>query len=115
MYTALNRALMASGLLDEGERGVQTVAGPQDFRVSSASAADGRDDRGAVVRQVALPHGHADQHHDINFHSGTISEFTRNTNNGNLKLVGTVSAGSKQGPKGMAITPNNSFLYAANF
>ncbi len=50
-----------------------------------------------------------------NFNSGTISEFTRNTNNGNLKLVGTVSAGSKQGPKGMAITPNNSFLYAANF
>ena len=50
-----------------------------------------------------------------NFNSGTISEFTRNTTTGSLTRVGTVAAGSKQGPKGMAITPNNSFLYATNF
>jgi 6-phosphogluconolactonase len=50
-----------------------------------------------------------------NFNSGTISEFTRNTTTGSLTRVGTVAAGSKQGPKGIAITPNNSFLYATNF
>ncbi|HEY2486128.1 MAG TPA: beta-propeller fold lactonase family protein, partial [Candidatus Binataceae bacterium] len=50
-----------------------------------------------------------------NFNSGTISEFTRNTTTGGLKRVDAVAAGSKQGPKGMAITPNNSFLYATNF
>jgi len=50
-----------------------------------------------------------------NFNDAKISEFTRNTNTGNLKLVGTVAAGSKQGPKGLAITPNNSYLYATNF
>jgi len=50
-----------------------------------------------------------------NFNSGTISEFTRNTTTGALTRVGAVAAGSKQGPKGMAITPNNSFLYATNF
>ena len=49
-----------------------------------------------------------------NFNSGTISEFTRNTTTGSLTRVGTVAAGSKQGPKGMAITPKNSFLYATN-
>ena len=49
-----------------------------------------------------------------NFNSGKISGFTRNTTTGKLKLQGTVDAGSKQGPKGMAITNNNSFLYAAN-
>ncbi len=50
-----------------------------------------------------------------NFNDAKISEFTRNTTTGNLKLVGTVAAGSKQGPKGIAITPNNNFLYATNF
>jgi 6-phosphogluconolactonase (cycloisomerase 2 family) len=50
-----------------------------------------------------------------NFNSGTISEFTRNTTTGGLTRVDAVAAGSKQGPKGMAITPNNSFLYATNF
>jgi 6-phosphogluconolactonase (cycloisomerase 2 family) len=50
-----------------------------------------------------------------NFNSGTISEFTRNTTTGGLTRVNAVAAGSKQGPKGMAITPNNSFLYATNY
>jgi DNA-binding beta-propeller fold protein YncE len=50
-----------------------------------------------------------------NFNSGKISEFTRKTTTGKLKLVNTVAAGSKQGPKGMAITPSNSYLYATNF
>jgi 6-phosphogluconolactonase (cycloisomerase 2 family) len=50
-----------------------------------------------------------------NFNSGTISEFTRNKITGALTRVGVVAGGSKQGPKGMAITPNNSFLYATNF
>jgi len=50
-----------------------------------------------------------------NFNSGTISEFTRNTTTGALTRVNAVAAGSKRGPKGMAITPNNRFLYATNF
>jgi DNA-binding beta-propeller fold protein YncE len=50
-----------------------------------------------------------------NFNSGTISGFTRNTTTGGLTRVDSFAAGSKQGPKGMAITPNNSFLYATNF
>src|SRR5262249_57510899 len=49
------------------------------------------------------------------FKCGSMSEFTRNTTTGSLTRVGTVAAGSKQGPKGMAITPDNSFLYATNF
>ena len=49
-----------------------------------------------------------------NFNSGTISKFTRKTTTGKLKLIGTASAGSKKGPEGMAITPDNSYLYAAN-
>lgn len=50
-----------------------------------------------------------------NFNTGKISEFKRNTTTGNLVLQGTIKAGSKQGPKGMAIDPTGSFLYAANF
>ena len=50
-----------------------------------------------------------------NFNSGTISEFTRNTTSGKLTRVGVVTAGQKKGPKGLAITPSNGFLYAANF
>ena len=50
-----------------------------------------------------------------NFNSGNISEFKRNTTTGKLTRVGVVAAGSKQGPEGMAITPNSNFLYAANF
>jgi len=48
-----------------------------------------------------------------NFNDGKISEFTRNTSTGKLTLVGTVAAGSSQGPKGLAAF--SSFLYAANF
>jgi DNA-binding beta-propeller fold protein YncE len=50
-----------------------------------------------------------------NFNSGTISEFKRDTTTGKLTRVGVIPAGSTKGPKGMAITPNNGFLYAANF
>jgi len=50
-----------------------------------------------------------------NFNSGTISEFKRDITTGRLTRVGVVPAGSKKGPKGMAITPSNAFLYAANF
>ena len=50
-----------------------------------------------------------------NFNSGTISEFKRNTTTGKLTRVGVVTAGQKKGPKGLAITPNNAYLYAANF
>ena len=50
-----------------------------------------------------------------NFNSGTISEFKRNTTTGKLTRVGVVTAGQKKGPKGLAITPSNGFLYAANF
>ena len=50
-----------------------------------------------------------------NFNSGTISEFKRNTTTGKLTRVGVVTSGVKKGPKGLAITSSNSFLYAANF
>jgi len=49
-----------------------------------------------------------------NFNSGTISEFTRNATTGKLHRVGTIAAGSKKGPMGMAIPTDNTFLYAAN-
>ncbi len=50
-----------------------------------------------------------------NYADGTISEFSRNLTTGALTLIGTVSAGSKNGPKGIAIDPSNRYLYATNF
>jgi len=50
-----------------------------------------------------------------NFNSGTISEFKRNTTTGKLTRVGVVTSGAKKGPKGIAITPANGFLYSANY
>lgn len=49
-----------------------------------------------------------------NFTSGYITEFKRNISTGVLKYNTRVAAGSASGPKGIAITANNAFLYATN-
>ncbi len=50
-----------------------------------------------------------------NYNDGRIAEFARNTSTGALTLKGTVTAGSSQGPRGLAVDPSNSYLYAANY
>ncbi len=49
-----------------------------------------------------------------NFNDGKVSSFTRIPSSGLLTLTGTVTAGSKQGPKGLVAAPSGSFLYVAN-
>jgi 6-phosphogluconolactonase (cycloisomerase 2 family) len=46
--------------------------------------------------------------------NGDVSEFTVNSSGG-LTLIGTVTAGAKNGPVGLAVTPSNNYLYVANF
>ena len=46
-----------------------------------------------------------------NFNDGKISAFKRNVHSGALSLIGTVKAGTG-GLMGLAITPNDGFLYA---
>ncbi|MGH7781715.1 MAG: hypothetical protein ACREQR_18015 [Candidatus Binataceae bacterium] len=49
-----------------------------------------------------------------NFSSGFITEFKRNISTGVLKYNTRIAAGAASGPKGIAITSNNAFLYASN-
>lgn len=49
-----------------------------------------------------------------NFNDGKVSSFTRNTTTGVLKHTGQVTAGKKQGPRGVIAAPSGSFLYVAN-
>jgi 6-phosphogluconolactonase (cycloisomerase 2 family) len=49
-----------------------------------------------------------------NFAAGNVASFTRNTTTGVLKRTGTISAGQKNGPKGMVVGSGGSFLYVAN-
>ncbi len=49
-----------------------------------------------------------------NFNDGKVSSFTRVPSTGLLTLTGTVTAGKKQGPKGLVAAPSGSFLYVAN-
>jgi DNA-binding beta-propeller fold protein YncE len=49
-----------------------------------------------------------------NFNDAKVSSFTRNVNTGALKRSGTVTAGAKSGPKGLAVSAGNGFLYVAN-
>ncbi len=49
-----------------------------------------------------------------NFNDAQIAEFKRDRSTGALSLVGDVSAGQTGGPMGLAITPNDKFLYLAN-
>jgi len=49
-----------------------------------------------------------------NFNDGTVSAFTRNTNTGALGFIATQSAGAAGGPEGIAVRPQNDFVYVAN-
>jgi 6-phosphogluconolactonase len=49
-----------------------------------------------------------------NFADGKVASFTRNTTTGVLKRTGTIAAGKKKGPKGLAVSSGASFLYVAN-
>jgi 6-phosphogluconolactonase (cycloisomerase 2 family) len=49
-----------------------------------------------------------------NYSSGYITEFKRNISTGVLTYNTRVAAGAANGPKGIAITSNNAFLYATN-
>jgi len=49
-----------------------------------------------------------------NYSSGYITEFKRNISTGVLTYNTRVAAGAASGPKGIAITSNNAFLYATN-
>jgi 6-phosphogluconolactonase len=49
-----------------------------------------------------------------NFADGKVASFTRNTTTGVLKRRGTIAAGMKKGPKGLAVSSGASFLYVAN-
>ena len=49
-----------------------------------------------------------------NFKDGKVSSFTRNTTTGVLKHTGQVTAGGKNGPRGVVASPNGQFLYVAN-
>ena len=49
-----------------------------------------------------------------NTKDGKVSEFSRNTTTGKLKLIGTVKAGAAGGPVGITVDPSGKFLYVAN-
>ncbi|WP_304820713.1 beta-propeller fold lactonase family protein [Candidatus Binatus sp.] len=49
-----------------------------------------------------------------NFNDAKVSSLTRNTTTGALKRSGTIAAGAKKGPHGLAVAPSNAFLYVAN-
>jgi 6-phosphogluconolactonase (cycloisomerase 2 family) len=49
-----------------------------------------------------------------NFADGKVASFTRKTTTGVLKRTGTIAAGMKKGPKGLAVSSGASFLYVAN-
>lgn len=48
-----------------------------------------------------------------NFNDANIAELQR-TSSGGLGIIGSVNAGAVGGPVGLAVTPNNGFLYVAN-
>ena len=49
-----------------------------------------------------------------NFTDGTVSAFARNTNTGTLSFISKRTAGSSQGPVGIAVKPQNDVVYVAN-
>jgi 6-phosphogluconolactonase len=49
-----------------------------------------------------------------NTKDGKVSEFSRNTTTGKLKLIGTVKAGAAGGPVGITVDPSGKFLYVTN-
>jgi 6-phosphogluconolactonase len=49
-----------------------------------------------------------------NTKDGKVSEFSRNTTTGKLKLIGTVNAGAAGGPVGITVDPSGKFLYVTN-
>ncbi len=49
-----------------------------------------------------------------NYSDGKVSSFTRNTTTGVLTHTGQVTAGGKNGPRGVVASPNGQFLYVAN-
>ena len=48
------------------------------------------------------------------FNDGMISAFKRNSNTGSLSFIAKQSAGADKGPVGVAVTPQNNFVYVAN-
>ena len=49
-----------------------------------------------------------------NYNDGKVSSFTRNTATGVLKHTGQVTAGKKNGPRGVVASPSGTYLYVAN-
>jgi 6-phosphogluconolactonase (cycloisomerase 2 family) len=49
-----------------------------------------------------------------NYSDGKVSSFTRNITTGVLKHTGQVTAGKKNGPRGVVASPGGTFLYVAN-
>jgi len=52
--------------------------------------------------------------YSTNFTDGTVSAFKRNTNTGALSFIAKQSAGPASGPEGIAVRPQNDFVYVAN-